>query len=245
MLPVSDAWRPTVLSGSFEKGYVRLEDGIGILQIRWQTARQSPDLRARVSSYLTLLEKSARKQKKAIQFKQENAAFRWHGDAKGYGAALWDERHGRVFLVERSGPSDVSFKREAKEQIEGLTFPDGEFLPWEVLGLRIRLPKTFRFHRWDPLAGRIRLTFRSRLSTLTAERWSLADRLLREGSLVDWARQAIGGNPTQAAAGGVGVENGRLIRESCLAVHQPDRNQILVLRERGIRRLLDLNECLP
>jgi hypothetical protein len=162
---------------------------------------------------------------------------------KGYGKAAWDATNRRVFLMERSGPSDVAFKRESRGQLEAMTFAEGANLDWEVLGLSISLPRRFRFFRWDPLSGRIRLVFRSRFSTVVAERWSLADRLLQDGGLAVWARKAFGATPLVEREGSVRLVRGGVFREASLVVHQADRNQILVLRERGMRLGLELDKC--
>lgn len=103
---------------------------------------------------------------------------------------MWDEAHRRVFLIERSGPSRDSFKAEARAVLEGFESYSGDAMPWEVLGLRLRLPARLVMRRFDALAGRIAMRFASRFEAVVVERWSLADRLLEQAPLADWAVKA-------------------------------------------------------
>lgn len=236
-IPLSSSWHPTVLRGGFRRGYVQLESSSeGILQIRWEPAKQKPDLEQRAQEYLRLLQQSARKRKRPLQIRMEAGAFRWHGDWKGYGGLYWDEANRRVFLIERSGPSKESFQQEARAILQGFEAFYGEVLPWEVLGLRLRLPARLVMRRFDALAGRVAIRFGAPFETVVAERWSLADRLLAKMTLVDWGTKATRLKPLTRGgevahfAGAAKPPLGWLgIQASGVACHLPGENSLVTL----------------
>lgn len=199
-IPLNDSWHPTVLRGGFHRGYAQLQSSSeGLLQVRWEPANRKPDLAGRAQEYLQLLQKSARRRKRPLHTRVDGSEFRWHGDFKGYGGLVWDEAHRRVFLIERSGPSRDSFKQEARTVLYGFEIFCGEEVPWEVLGLRLRLPSRLLMRRFEALAGRIAMRFSSRFELVVAERWSLADRLLGSTTLEGWGAKATRLTPSDAS----------------------------------------------
>jgi|GEM_PF-3042924 len=236
-IPLNDSWHPTVLRGGFRRGYVQLErSSEGLLQIRWEPAKQTPNLNERAQDYLRLLRQSAKKRKRSLHTHSDGSEFRWHGELKGYGGLLWDEESRRVFLIERSGPSRDSFKQEARAILRGFESFTGDVLPWQVLGLRLRLPARLAMRRFDALAGRIAVRFTSRIETVVAERWSLADRLLAQTSLAEWGAKATRLQPA-AEHGDIARYEGaaRLplgllgVRKTGIALHLSEENALVTL----------------
>lgn len=240
-MPLSDSWYPVVLRGGFSRGYVQLETSSeGLLQIRWEPAKRMPNLNARAREYLRLLEVSARKRKRRLHTRLEGSEFRWHGDLKGYGRLVWDEEYRRVFLMERSGPSRESFKAEARAILDGFQVFCDDVLPWEVLGLRLRLPARLTMRRLDALAGRIAMRFASRFETVVAERWSLADRLLEQTTLADWGSKATRLCPVRESEHMVclgGTARGPLrwfgIKQSAIVMHSKRDNTLVAVVRKG------------
>jgi len=153
---------------------------------------------------------------------------------------VWDDGHGRVFLIERSGPSRDSFKQEARAILGGFEAFSGDTIPWEVLGLRLRLPLRLAMRRFDALAGRIAVRFASRFEMVVAERWSLADRLLAQTTLADWGAKATRLRPVDAVsnlaylAGGTKPPLGLLgVRAAGVALHLPEENTLVTLVRTG------------
>ncbi len=236
-IPLNDSWYPTVLRGGFRRGYVQLESSSeGLLQIRWEPAKQTPNLNERAQEYLRLLRHSAKKRKRTLHTYSAGSEFRWHGELKGCGGLLWDEESRRVFLLERSGPSRDSFKQEARAILRGFEAFSGDVLPWQVLGLRLRLPVRLAMRRFEALAGRIAVRFTSRFETVVAERWSLADRLLAQTTLAEWGAKATRLRPAAEHGdmaryeGAARLPLGLLgVRKTGIALHLAEENALVTL----------------
>lgn len=149
---------------------------------------------------------------------------------------MWDEAHRRVFLIERSGPSRDSFKAEARAVLEGFESYSGDAMPWEVLGLRLRLPARLVMRRFDALAGRIAMRFASRFEAVVVERWSLADRLLEQTPLAEWAATATRLRATEDREHTVHLADSALaplglvgFAKSGVAVHSVGDNALITL----------------
>ncbi|MCH8273471.1 MAG: hypothetical protein IH851_01615 [Armatimonadetes bacterium] len=242
-LPLSDEWRPAILSGGHREGYVRLEgEREDAIQVRWKAGRAPRQLNQRVLKYFGNLEGAARRRK--LEFKGEldpnddgSVEFRWRAGLKGYGRMWHDAGTNRVMLFERSGRAKDSFKQEARALWEALeTFGSGLW-PWSVVGLSVRVPAHYRLESWKLLSGRTTLAFRGRGAKVAADRWCFASQLIARHGLTDWARAATGLSELVEERDGAVRLSGRpgLLSRArrwevvALVRHDPARNHLIVL----------------
>jgi hypothetical protein len=193
-LPLSDDWRPAVLAGDYSQGYVRLDgEREDIFQIRWHAVKRATDLNRRVLSYFSSLERAAKRRKNEFWGEMTDASaaieFEWRAGPKGYGRLWFDEETRRVFILERSGRSQDSFKRPFREAAAEFETHSGARAPWAILGLSLSLPASFRLRRFKLLSGRSEFEFRTKGCSLRAERWAFAEQLIARHGLQEWAVQ--------------------------------------------------------
>lgn len=232
-LPITDDWRPAVISGTFREGYVRLEgDRESVIQVRWKSSKPVKALNRRVLEYFSQLEKTAKKSKRTFRSEidvihDRFVEYHWHAGAKGYGRMWFDPSAKRVLFVERSGRGTDSFKREARELFDHFESHTQEMLPWSLLGLSLSLPSHYVLSSFKLLSGRTTLHFKTRGAKLTAERWAFASQILAKHSLEDWAVSATGikSEPTPYESG-LKLSRGR---KSALIKHDEPNNQLLLL----------------
>lgn len=235
-IPLNEDWRPSVLSGSNEKGYARLESIYpAAIQIRWQSVRSAPDVNQKARDYLRSLERAARKGKQPFSSSCDAGEFEWHTEHKGYGRIWHDEKTNRVFMLERSGAKNDSFKRHARELFAEFDTYGGDKVPWCVYGIDLSLPSEFRLDTCKFMAGMSAISFSKRGCKLTAERWALAESLLKKRTLEEWARSATGLETAEQQSETDVVLRGRAgsigRKKACSLVRlQRVQNQIAVLR---------------
>jgi len=198
-----------VFNGSEREGYVRLEDeNEGNVQLRWKVSRVCPSLERNLAKYFDALKRSAKKRGFAFHGWYErisphallfewHARNKWHAGNKGYGWIAHSPTTLHVILLERSGRSEHSFKREARLLWENLeTYPlekrSDVLRPWEVYGLAVRLPVKYKLDSFRFLSGRTTLFFRGKGVRLKAERWGFAKQLIEKHGFVQWACSATG-----------------------------------------------------
>lgn len=149
---------------------------------------------------------------------------------------MWyDEALGRVMFLERSGRNSDSFKREARELFETIQSHDAERMPWSLIGLSISIPAEYQLQSYKLLSGRTTLHFRRRGAKLTADRWAFASQLLAKHNFGQWAITATGIKANPSFDGPkVRLSAGK---RTALALHDEDRNQLLVLNAVHSRNL--------
>lgn len=194
-----ESWLPVVLTGTYSRGYVRWEGERGhSVQIRWQKARESGDLRRGVEAYLSALYKTARRRGLPCQtFCEEEEAngveYSWKAEVYAYGRRWYDFTTSRIFSLERWSPSKTSIKREVRQLCEGMQTYGGLTQPWSILGLGVRLPMRYGLKSWKLLSGYTELNFQaSNRNSVRACRWAFAREILGRNSLVAWAQGVTG-----------------------------------------------------
>lgn len=234
-----DDWAPVALSGDRRSGYARLASPRALsLQIRWApVGRES--LESALGRYLDRLSQDSRRKKNAFSREtlpeESGLRYRYKGEFDGEGR-LFPTGDGRVAFVEAIGDSTTARNRLI-ERIRD-SFQSGNER-WAVLGLDFRLPGPLRVEKKEFLAGRTALTLVGRGVRVTAERWGLADSLLSRGSLEDWAGGRLGRGwafseepPAQHEVADAlrGHRRALFSLNEVLLKHQPERNQITLLR---------------
>lgn len=217
---------------------MRLESGADLIfQARWKMGKRPESLNRRALDYLGGLEKGARRRRLPFtcEVNPTNAAtdFHWHSEHKGYGRALFDSLSSRTFLIELSGPKQKSFKREARDMISGFQVPDRDTLRWELLDLRVELPKLFVLGGVGLLSGKVTLNFRRRGWQLVVERWGFAEQLIQKHGLAAWAKSATGLPPVEESENRVTLAKAaRLHRKPQTAYvdFQREANKLIILR---------------
>jgi hypothetical protein len=240
--PLGDRWRPSVLSGAYQQGYVCLEsDDELIWQIRWKQGRPPASLGARANEYLSKIERVAKRRKQpfsSIVHESDNRAdYEWHADHKGYGTVRYEPQTRRVFMIELSGRKQESLKREMRSSISDFEDIAGATLPWSVLGLNVALPRNFKLHSWKMVSGRITLSFRSRGWSLQAERWAFANQLVQKHGLQNWSMEAAGIRSCVEHPLGIELKQQTVFgQRSALVRHFPDSNKIILIKARHPKR---------
>ena len=247
-MQISEEWRPAALTGNLKQGYVRLEAGSDdLLQIRWEYCKEAPrDLPRRTEKYLIGLQQAAKRRKQSLTFTSseidKHVDFKWNAEAKGVGRLLYDQATKRVFILERSAGKRASIVTEAHRIFDSFQTYD-QVAPWSVLGFEVRLPKEFELEKFKFLTGRLTLNFKAKGIDLTAERWSLADSILKKHDILEWTRGLIGDGEIYATPCGLSLTikpklpGGRTVEG--YVRHDQENNRLLVLKAVHRNRPLD------
>ncbi|MEO7454285.1 MAG: hypothetical protein ABIV13_05935, partial [Fimbriimonadales bacterium] len=177
------------------------------MQIRWESCKNQPsDLLARAQKYLMGLQQAAKRRKQSLTHTShespEGVEFKWNAEAKGAGRLLYDATTSRVLILERSGGKGSSIVTEAHRIFDSFRSYVGE-IPWCILGFEVRLPDDFQLEKFKFLTGRATLHFKAKGIDLTAERWSLADAILKKHDIASWAKGLIGNGEVLAMEEGL------------------------------------------
>lgn len=219
-----DDWAPVSISGSMREGYARLTGpGDRAIQVRWKHDKR-PDASAMLGRYLASL------RKKNIESESEEIGdgelhYRWKGLGQGRGAVVYADA--RLFFLEACGSTKSQLLTLFRSLRESFQAPSGS---WAVLGLHMDLPERFTLEKHAFHTARTMLGFRPGLS---CTRWGLAEQLLRDRPLVDWARATL---KMPAATPNFEPEGLRLLgKEEGLVRLDPDQNQIVTVVSRKVK----------
>ncbi len=228
--PLPEEFAPVAVRGTRHDGYLRLEDGRQFVQLRWMRG-PATQLRTTVEKYLGQM---GSRKKDPVQFTIHDGdplTYSYRGAHAAAGLAFW--RDERCFLLESGGRSHSAIVKHL-QQIASAFELEGEWSDWSVFGLSLRLPSPFELKRHKFFAGRTELEFAHRSSRLMAARWGFAEQLLDRHGLRGWAAATLNW-PVEAFTEGEGGLQGRFRLQDALVVHQAEKNQLVVLTQRGIR----------
>jgi hypothetical protein len=159
-------------------------------------------LPSRAERYLSGLKQTAKRRKQSLAYSTSEqrrfVEFKWNAEAKGAGRLLYDAVTSRVFILERSAGKGSSIVAEAHRIFDSFHTYEGN-VPWAILGFEVRLPEDLELQKFKFLTGRLTLQFKGKGIDLTAERWSLADSILKKHDIVSWARAVIGSGSVSAS----------------------------------------------
>jgi hypothetical protein len=227
-----DDWAPVALTGDRKSGYVRLASPRTLsLQVRWAPAGRDT-LDKALGAYLDRLSRDARRKKakfsREIDAEEGRLRYRYRGEFDGEGL-LFPTQDGRVAFVEAVGESSTARRRVIERVMDSF---EAGVERWSLLGLDFTLPGPLQVERKELLSGRTALVLVGKGVRVTAERWGLAESLLARMSLEEWAAGRLGKGWTFAPEG-LGLRGSRRVpfqRDECLLVHQPDDNQLILIR---------------
>ncbi len=180
----------------------------------------------RLNQYLSALEADAKKAKVKFTSSVDQTSYRWIGAGQGRGQLF--EQSGRIFFLEVVGNRKDSILQPFVKTRS--SFRSGESL-WSVYGLRINLEATLEKFKF--LSGKTTLTLKWNKATVEAIRWGLAEQLLKNNSLADWAAQALemkGGRMERCGQGWRLYRRALLKNEQAIVLLQPEENQIITVK---------------
>ena len=197
---VPESWDLSAYSGTYRKGYLRLDDSERIrLEVRWERPSRQVDIEDVVTGSLKTAAKLARRHKLDFRSKRHlkvndpgqvrQECFRWTADVQAIDLVRQCGICGRLVYVRVLGEAGAreGLLATARRIFNGLTdHPDDDWILWRVFGLDARVQKGYGLSRGRLLAGRIYLCFRKASEVLEIERTALADQELKGCSVQEW-----------------------------------------------------------
>ena len=192
-LDLDGDWAPAAVNGNRASGYLRLASGGKVgLQLRWEAAKSQPNLQRALEQYSAKLQKDAKRSKHKFTFESESDfrgfAYRYSGAGFGRGRLWWDENTFRTVFLEAISKENESLLAPLRKSFSAFRTTEQDTECWAVLGLCVWLPRGAEVTKRVFVAGRTHLAFKSGRSEFWAERWGLADQLLKKHPLETWAK---------------------------------------------------------
>ena len=200
-------WNLVAVSGDEKKGYFRVDSpSSSAVEIRWEAAKQAPDLDTRVNVFLDALGKTARKKRltfssrvksrKPTQAEEkyggDSVGFTWKSDRSAYGRMLYCGYCKRLVVGQ--------VVCESKQDISGLSsamlgsiceHTDPGWNVWALYDLQVPVPEGFRLKRYSLMSSFVELEFLGRGERLLIQRWGLAaNTLLKRMSFEEWVAKS-------------------------------------------------------
>jgi ribosomal protein L34E len=209
-LRVPEDWSLTSVSGEGPNGYLRVEGPESLfLQVKWWEKRGLVSVPDALDSYIADLRKKAKKLRRGLELKtrpkgltnrrpSEQAAltYTWQADQRAYGMVWHCSECRRLVIAEVVGRLEDDFS-VATELLNSIReHGEGGWTTWGMYGLALQIPDAYQIEKHRLMTGYLEFTFRSRARTLRAERWGLANVILKDAPLRDWfeyqARNRLG-----------------------------------------------------
>jgi hypothetical protein len=199
-------WHIGALGGDVREGYLRLDDGeMPRMEIKWHTTEGYTAVRDVVTRYLAELKKKAEKQKRKIKAKRDTRllsrrrkrkasleCFSWSEDQVAHGAAWYCDRCNRVVIAQVIGTPEEKLQPLAAEVLGSLNdHPANKWALWAAYDLECYVPEDFELTDQKLMAGLMELSFTRELEKAAVSRWGMANVMLRDTSLLDWAKREI------------------------------------------------------
>ncbi|WP_184203567.1 hypothetical protein [Armatimonas rosea] len=218
-LSVPEGWELSGFSGSFDEGYLRVDDGREQgLELKWATepkkTKKPLDVEVRAESYLASLSRAAKKKK--LEFESEltplprgvqrtertGFGFKWTGDKKAFGA-LWHCKETRRVVIaqvigDRSGRKGLAGVAESiLASIENRDAEPGWRL-WSLFDLTLELPSRYQLASQQLMNVYLRLSLADGMDKIGIEQWAVANVARRDAYLDSWVEANAKGDLTQA-----------------------------------------------
>jgi ribosomal protein L34E len=158
------------------------------------------------------LKKRSRKLRQELEFKtrpkgvsnrrpsdQAALTYTWRADQRAYGM-VWHCSHcRRLVIAEVVGrhEDDFSIATEILNSIH--EHGEAGWTTWGMYGMALQVPDRFQIERHRLMTGYLEFVFRSRSRTLRAERWGLANVVLKDADLREWFQYRQGGRLSRYA----------------------------------------------
>jgi hypothetical protein len=190
-------YAPTSLTGNRSEGYARLA-GVGNInyQIRWKEAKNAGNLTPKLSSYLSRLERDAKKAKTPFRsgFDREgnDVVYRYTGVGQGRGRIFFSPSCNRVFFAEVVGGKKDQLLPCYRDMVGTFrSAAKGERETWSLFGLAFQVPEPMLVDKKVFQAGHTKLTLRCRKAKVEGGRWGFGKQLVEKHGLEPWARAAL------------------------------------------------------
>jgi hypothetical protein len=218
-LRVPEDWDLTGFSGSYDEGYLRIDDGEEQgLELKWATepkkTKRPIDIEVRGESYLASLARVAKKKRLAFESEltplprgvqrdeREGFGFKWTGDRKAFGA-LWHCKETRRVVIaqvlgDRSGRKGLAGASEIiLASVENRDAEAGWRL-WSLYDLKIELPSRFQLASQQLMNVYLRISLADGTDRLSVEQWAVANVARKDAYLDAWLEVNARGELTQA-----------------------------------------------
>jgi hypothetical protein len=217
-LRVPEDWDMTGFSGSYDEGYLRIDDGEEQgLELKWATepkkTKKPIDIEVRGESYLASLARAAKKKRLAFESEltplprgvqrdeREGFGFKWTGDRKAFGA-LWHCKDTRRVVIaqvlgDRSGRKGLAGASETiLASVENRDAEAGWRL-WSLYDLKIELPSRFQLASQQLMNVYLRISLADGTDRLSVEQWAVANVARKDAYLDAWLEVNARGELTQ------------------------------------------------
>ncbi|WP_309696160.1 hypothetical protein [Armatimonas sp.] len=217
-LRVPDDWDLTGFSGSYDEGYLRVDDGEEQgLELKWATepkkTKKPLDIEVRAESYLASLGRAAKKKRLAFDSElipvprgvqrpgREGFGFKWTGDKKAFGA-LWHCKETRRVVIaqvvgDRSGRKGLAGVSEGiLASIENKDAEPG-WRFWSLYDLQVELPSRFKLASQQLMNVYLRLSLADGMERVSVEQWAVANVARKDAYLDAWLEQNARGELAQ------------------------------------------------
>ncbi len=192
-------WELGKIEGDGQKGSLRIDDHMfNRIEMRWQKHPSNLPVDKILSKHIRTLEKKSKKQ--GIQFRilanrdYQNSSikgkyFIWESDFTGVNVIAHSRKPSLLLLVCVLGRKGEHIEKKADRIFDSLqkhTNNVGKMF-WSVFGFSFSTPAEFKLYSHKFLTGRLEFNFSQRDNTFLFERFSVANILLKEKSLSQYA----------------------------------------------------------
>ncbi len=200
-IDVPQDWSLVGVSGDEKKGLFRVDGPFASgMEVRWQTAyAATPDLEARIKSFLRDLEKSAKKSKSDFSSKlkkdktnENSVLFFWKADRVGQGRIVYCEKCRRVVIAQVIYTREDDASKFAGDILSSIKdHRDDGWVDWGLYGLNFAVPPEYKIEKQEMLSGYLALFFRHGAKRIVVQRWGLVDSLIGDYTLDQWYKKDV------------------------------------------------------
>lgn len=200
---VPDDWNLGALGGDRQAGYLRLDDeNMPRLELKWQQPQGPVNLDKVLDTYLKSLRKRTRRRRatftvtrgvKLLSYRQkrkkELLGYSFAGEYKAHGVIWHCRTCDRILIAQVLGADQSGLKPLAIRVLSSLEDHTNDHWDlWAAYGLYVRIPDDFELVKQRLMTGHLALEFeRNRREKLSVARWALANVMLKDVTLEQWA----------------------------------------------------------
>ncbi len=219
---VPEEWVIGGIGGNREEGYLRIQDAeMPRIEIKWTTADGFVDIEKLVDGYLNKLRRDRRVARsieidtdasvvsKRKMKKKALRCFTWRTDVHGYGAAWYCTDCSHTVICQVTTRPDEDGPKIAERVISSMKdHPEDGWTRWAAYGFDAQAPEGFKLTAQNLMAGHIQITLKRDVAAdtarsivlqnitppeeLTLSRWGMANIMLKNKTLDEWANEEMG-----------------------------------------------------
>jgi hypothetical protein len=209
-LSIPGGWDLGAHSGDRDKGSFKVDDGRWVrLEGRWEYPKRAIDVERARENYVRALRRSGRRtwpgRQEALEWRDEPslaphdgaAAFRWtRRGVEAFCLIAQCAECKRLTALQVTGRPGENVRAAAARIFPSLTdHGRGGRETWAILGLVASVPDDYSLGEADLKSGRLWMSFTGPTVSVRVERHSLADVILAEQTLAEWAAVRLAGFP--------------------------------------------------